>query len=97
MNPLLWAVAGVVVVLVIAVVVRHRRRGRHCARRGVQQLRPAVASEEARDALWQAQRGLLDAHRLEAAAQDVEKRLRDTQERNHFAEAVERSIRRRAS
>lgn len=53
-------------------------------------------SPEAQQALWQARRSLLDAECLDQAAADVARRLRATQARNHFAEAIVRSIRRQA-
>lgn len=54
----------------------------------------AQPSMDARAALWQAKRALLDAERLDCAAQEVERRLRETKARNHFAEAVIRAVRR---
>jgi hypothetical protein len=56
--------------------------------------RESRPSQEAQAALWQADRALTDAERLDRAAQEVADRLRETRRRNHFAEAVARSIRR---
>lgn len=56
--------------------------------------RDAEPSHEAREALHQAERALVDAERLDAAAEVVERKLRETRARNHFAEAVIRAVRR---
>jgi hypothetical protein len=50
-------------------------------------------SAEAREALRQAQRGLVDAERLDCAVRDVTERLSQRRERNHFAAAVNRRLR----
>lgn len=56
--------------------------------------KPAQPSHEARTALWQAQRALVDAERLDRAAAVVAERLRTTRSRNHFAERIEDAMRR---
>lgn len=48
---------------------------------------------DARASLYQAARALADAERLDCAVRDVAGRLRETRERNHFADAVTRAIR----
>ena len=53
-------------------------------------------SLEAKEALRQARRELVDAEALDSAAEIVERRLQETKDRNHFAEAVIRSMRRPA-
>ena len=50
-------------------------------------------TDDAKASLSQARRTLIDAERLDCAAQEVAGRLRQTRERNHFAEAVTRAIR----
>lgn len=59
-------------------------------------------SEDARHALGQARRQLVDTERLDAAADDMGRRAdeigdrwQETRRRNHVAEAVVESIRRR--
>lgn len=56
-------------------------------------VQPAKPSPEAREAMRQAQRSLLDAERLDRAACDIADRLLKTRERNHFGLAVKRAIR----
>ena len=58
--------------------------------------RPPEPSHEAIEALRQARRELQDAEALDSAAEIVERRLQETKDRNHFAEAVIRSMRRTA-
>ena len=49
-------------------------------------------SDEAREALRQAERALMDAEALDCAARSVADRLSKTRARNHFAAAVARRI-----
>jgi hypothetical protein len=45
------------------------------------------------DAMWAADRALLDAQQMRSRATAVGDRLRETGRRNHFGEAVARAIR----
>jgi hypothetical protein len=56
-------------------------------------LSPAEPSDEAREALRQARRGLVDAERVDCAAQDIAARLAMIKEINGFSTAVIRTIR----
>lgn len=51
-------------------------------------------SDESMHALQQAERALVDAKCRDEAAREVTDRLRETRARNHFGEAVARSMRR---
>jgi hypothetical protein len=56
--------------------------------------RTPKASAESEVALRQAERALHDAKCRDDAAREVTDRLRETRARNHFGEAVARSMRR---
>lgn len=57
--------------------------------------RNAAPTEEAVEALRQAEYILRDAHRRDFAASDVARRLNETTARNHFRLAVEHAMRRK--
>ena len=74
---------------------RFWRKGKHRRRKG--ELHESAPSDEACEALRQVQRGLVDAARRDLATEHVVTRFMDTIKRNHIADAVTESIRRKAS
>lgn len=90
-----WVLPALLLISAVAFVLwmrRHKRvdaERRHCD--------PHEPSTEASEALRQAKRGLIDANRVDAAAQHIEAQLKEMAMRNHFREAVEDAMRRRAS